>query len=132
MNLSEAETVGLIYDEEDGLGYFTDFGELQQVFEHPELITQPRYAETVWAYLTEDSVSPVPIRRCAEMWPDGADQVFAQILGQPDFSWRRHGEAVLRSSKPKHFARPPRPRFSVIGTRLAAHLESAKASEPNV
>jgi len=124
LNLAEQESVGMIYDEVEGLGLFNDFRRFQQVFEEPSLVVDPYYAEIVEIYLTDETVSLAPFRRCAEMWPDEADQVFALILEEPSFSWARDGEALLRSAKPEQFDRPLRPRFVPVGSRLSERLES--------
>jgi len=127
LDLADEESVAMIYDEDEGLGFFTDFRRFQQVFENPDLVSEPGYAEIVQIYLSDNTVSLAPFRRCAERWPDGADEIFARVLGKPDFSWARDGEALLRSAKPEHAERPPRPRFVPVGPRLAEHLRSRRA-----
>ena len=121
------ETVGLIYDEREGLGFFADFGALQEVFQRPDLARQPRYAQLVQQYLRDDSVSPVALRRCAELYPDGVDAVLSQVLRQKRFTWRRNGEDLMRRYKSEHLSREPLPLFLPLGPRL---VESAKRKPP--
>lgn len=125
--LGDGETVGLIYDEREGLGFFADFGALQEVFQRPELACQPRYVQVVQQYLRDDSVSPVALRRCAELYPDGVDAVLSQVLRQKRFTWRNGGEALMRRYKPEHLDRPPQPQFLPFGPRL---VESVKRTPP--
>ena len=120
--LTEAETVGMIYDEQDGLGYYAEFGLFQRVFEQPDLARQQRYADIVRAYLDDDTVSAIPFRRCADAAPENADQVFARVLDRRSFSWRRDGDALLRRFKPGSFEQSPTPRFTPVGARLAGYV----------
>jgi hypothetical protein len=125
--VGDSETVGLIYDEREGLGFFADFGALQEVFQRPDLARQPRYAQLVQQYLRDDSVSPVALRRCAELYPDGVDAVLSQVLRQKRFTWRRNGEDLMRRYKSEHLSREPLPLFLPFGPRL---VESAKRKPP--
>jgi hypothetical protein len=125
--VGDGETVGLIYDEREGLGFFADFGALQEVFQLPELARQPRYAQLVQQYLRDDSVSPVALRRCAELYPDGVDAVLSQVLRQKKFTWRRNGKDLMRRYKPEHLSREPLPLFLPLGPRL---VEFTKRKPP--
>lgn len=119
----DGETVGLIYDEREGLGFFADFGALQEVFQRPELASQPRYAQVVQQYLRDDSVSPVALQRCAEQYPEGVDAVLAQVLRQKRFTWRKNGEDLMRRYKPEHLHREPLPLFLPFGPRLVEFMK---------
>lgn len=126
--LGHAETVGLIYDEREGLGFFVDFGALQEVFLRPELVNQPRHAHVVQQYLRDDSISPVAFRRCAELYQDGLDAVLSQVLRQKRFTWRKDGEDLMRRYKSKQLDRDVLPSFLPFGPRLA---ESMKRKPPD-
>jgi hypothetical protein len=121
-----AETVGLIYDETDGLGVYFDLRLVEEAFANPELTRKRQYRETLKSYLTEESVSPVPLIRLAERDHDAADRVFRRLLGKPRFSWAADGEALLRKHKPGWYERPPRPSISVIGDRLAPYAGASR------
>lgn len=117
--LADADTVGLIYDEIDGLNFYPDYGMLRELFADPALAADRRYAEVLREYLKADTIAPLPIRRLAAAHPETVDAVFRTVLRKPGFTWDEHGEALLRRRKPWYFAREPRPGVSVIGTRLA-------------
>jgi len=102
-HVGAAGTVALIYDEVHGLGYYADFGLLQEAFGDPALVVKRRYRDVVSAYLRGDAVSPVPIRRLAERDPVKAGKLFAKLLNKKGFSWERSGELLLRTHKPGHF-----------------------------
>jgi hypothetical protein len=114
-----ADTVGLIYDSEDGLGFYVDFAAAQQAFANPNLVVRRRYREVISGYLRGEGVSPVPIRRLAQTHPDGADRVFQKLLNKPRFSWNRDGETLLRKYKADWYAEPPLPRVMPTSPELS-------------
>ena len=116
-----AETVGLIYDESDGLGVYFDLHLVEEAFADPDLCRTKPYREALKSYLTDDSLSPVPLIRLAERDHHNADRVFRLVTGKPRFSWAKDGEALLRKHKPAWYERPPLPRIAVIGDRLAPY-----------
>jgi hypothetical protein len=120
-DLVESETVAFIYDEDDGLGFYAEFGLVEEAFADPELVRHRRYRELVLSYLHDDSVEPMVLRRLADRNPDKASVLFRRLLNRPRFDWIRDGEELLRSAKPDCFARPPRPRITPVGERLAAY-----------
>ncbi len=118
----ESETVALIYDETDGIGFYTEFGLVEQAFANPGLLRRRRWREHTLEYLHDDSVEPMVIRRLAERNPDKATTVIRKLLKRPKFDWNRDGETLLREVKPGYYARPPRPRVSPVSERLAAFV----------
>jgi hypothetical protein len=113
-----ADTVAMIYDNEDGLGFYVDFAAAQQAFANPRLVRRRRYREVISGYLRGEGVSPVPIRRLVESHPDGADRVFQTLLNKPRFSWNCDGQALLPKYKPGWYAEPPLPRITPAPTAL--------------
>lgn len=121
-----AVTVGLIYDEEDGLGAFADYRMAEEVFANPHLIRERKYRRLIKKYLTDDSVTPVPLVRLAERDHDKADQVFGWLTHRPGFSWAADGEALLRHHKPWWYKGPRLPRTVVFSERLAPYVMSPR------
>jgi hypothetical protein len=117
-DFADADTIGLIYDEFDGLNFYNDYGMLRELFVDPALATDKRYSDVLRGYLASDTVGPLPIHRVALAHPRTADAVFRKVLRKPGFTWADHGEALLRRRKPWYYEREPRPGVSVIGTRL--------------
>jgi hypothetical protein len=111
----------LIYDEEDGLGFYAEFGLVEEAFADPDLVRRRRYRDHVLSYLHDDSVEPMVLRRLAERDPDKASVLFRRLLRRPRFDWARDGEELLRTAKAGYFARVPRPRVSPVSERLAAY-----------
>jgi hypothetical protein len=120
-DLVESETVALIYDEEDGLGFYAEFGLVEAAFADPDLVRRRRYRERALSYLHDDSVEPMVLRRLADRDPDKASLLFRRLLKRPRFDWARDGEELLRTAKADYFARVPRPRVSPLSERLAAY-----------
>ncbi|WP_195901382.1 hypothetical protein [Nonomuraea cypriaca] len=104
------DKVAVIFDEEDGLGFYANFDVAHEVFANPALIIRQRYRDVVTGYLRGQDVTPVPLRRLAAQDPGKAGEVFRRLLKKKDFSWERDGEALLRKHKPDWFASPPLPR----------------------
>ncbi|RZT77826.1 hypothetical protein EV382_0991 [Micromonospora violae] len=117
----DAETVAMIYDEVDGLGFYAEFGLVEAAFADPDLLRRRRYREHTLAYLQDDSVGPLVLRRLAARDPERASVVFRRLLKKPRFDWTRDGEVLLRAYKPEYSRRAPRPRVSPVSERLAAY-----------
>jgi len=119
-DLLDAESIGLIYDEEEGLNYFADLGRLDSLYADPRLMRDRGYRSHLRSYLNDDSVSPLAFRRLAQRHPEGVDAVFRALLGKPGFSWERDGETLLRRRKKDFYDREPMPSITIVPERLAA------------
>jgi hypothetical protein len=117
--LADAQTIGIIYDEIDGLNFYNDYGMLRDLFADPALVSDTRYADVLRGYLKAETIGPLPFRRLAAAHPQTVDAVFRKALRQPHFAWAEHGEALMRRRKPWYFEREPRPNRTVIGARLS-------------
>ncbi|MYY04988.1 hypothetical protein GT035_22765 [Streptomyces sp. SID4913] len=122
--LTEAETVGVIYDRVDGLNFYADYGSLRDLFANPGLPGRKHHQDLLRTYLREESITPLPIRRLAAAHPETVDTVFQKLLRRPDFTWSEHGDALLRRRKPWYVESEQRPGVSVIGDRLSELLRS--------
>ena len=120
--LADADTIGMIYDQTDGLNFYNEYGMLRALFADPALAADKRYADVLRGYLRADTVGPLPFRRLAAAHPDKADAVFRRVLRKPNFTWAEHGEALMRRRKPWYYEHEPRPGISVIGSRLSELL----------
>jgi hypothetical protein len=123
--LADADTIGIIYDETDGLNFYPEYGMLRDLFGNPALAADRRYAEVLRGYLRSETIAPLPLQRLAAAHPDTVDAVFRKILRRRDFTWAEHGEALMRRRKAWYYRHEPRPGVSVIGERL---LELASSS----
>jgi hypothetical protein len=128
--LTSAETVGVIYDEQEGLAFYLDFGTIEETFADPALTDERKHRKAVLAYLHDESISPLPFRRLAARDPARASQVFQRVLKQPRFSWERDGEALLRKHKGEYFDKPILPAVMPLSDRLARVTMTAPPREP--
>ncbi len=108
-SLLEAETVGLIYDEVEGLTFLAEFGLVEAVFDDPGLLADRDHRRAVVGYLKDGSVSPLAFRRLAGRDPAKASQLFRRLLKKPTFCWERDGEPLLRRPKASFFDKPAMP-----------------------
>jgi hypothetical protein len=120
LDVVESDTVALIYDEIDGMGFYAEFGLVEQAFANPDLLRRRRWREHVLSYPHDNSVEPMVLLRVAERDPEKATIVFRRLLKRPRFEWSRDGEKMLRELKPGYYARSPRPRVSPVSERLEA------------
>jgi hypothetical protein len=125
-DLSEADTVGVVYDEVEGNYFWADFGVVQETFADPALAARRRHREAVLGYLEAPTISPLAFRRLAEPDPERASRVFRRVLRRPGFSWERDGEALLRQYKASWFERPVLPSVTPISRALSDHYQSAR------
>ncbi|MCC9309379.1 hypothetical protein LN042_20225 [Kitasatospora sp. RB6PN24] len=117
--LADSDTIGVIYDEIDGLNFYADYGLLRDLFANPTLAGRRQYQDVLRTYLREESIAPLPIRRLAAAHPETTDAVFRKLLRKPGFTWTEHGEELLRRHKPWYYEQEPRPGVSAIGERLS-------------
>lgn len=128
--LSQAESVGLIFDEVDGLSFLPEFGRILEAFERPERSVHRRYRKLLLSFLRDPSTSPRLFRRLAAQDPGKASQVFQQVLRRPRFSWEHDGEALLREYKADYFERPVVPTVVVVSEAMArARMASSTGEE---
>ncbi len=133
---TSADSVALIYDAEDGLGFYVDYAAARRAFADPDLVRRRPYRDIISAYLREEQISPVPIRRLvAEAGPE-AGRLFRTLLKKPRFSWERDGEALLRRYKADWYDNPPLPRVtprrppSPGGSRTRSRSEGTPREPP--
>jgi hypothetical protein len=116
----EFDTVGIIYDEVDGFVVVPEYGLLRAMFADPSLAADPQHANVLRAYLREDSIPPLPLRRMAAAFPGNVDAVFRRVLGNRAFTWKQNGSGLLRKRKPGYYRAEPTPGVAVLGDRLMA------------
>jgi hypothetical protein len=125
----DVETIGVIYDEFDGLNEFPDFGMVEAVFVDPSLLSEDEHAEAVLEYLESDGIIPLPVRRLGNLYPDNATAIFRELLDEPDFVWERDGEALLRDYKPWYDPAEVFPSVSPIPDSLSAYQRRGATSK---
>jgi hypothetical protein len=124
--LLDADTVAVICDETEGICYYADFGRLDALFADPALARHRTYLTQLRRYLSDDSVSPMVIRRLVQRHPDTADAVFRALLRKPAFTWDRDGEELLRRRKKSHYEHESLPSVTPVGTRLTELLRGER------
>ncbi|MFE5589265.1 hypothetical protein [Streptomyces sp. NPDC056549] len=124
--LADSDTIGVIYDQVDGLNFYADYGMLRDLFADPALAGLKQHQDLLRTYLREESITPLPIRRLAAAHPETVDAVFRKLLRKPGFTWSERGDALLRRRKPWYYKSDPRPGVSVIGNRLSELLGAGR------
>jgi hypothetical protein len=117
-----ADSIGIIYDEVEGLSYYRDFGRIEALFADPALARDRAVVGQLRDWLYDPSMSPLAIRRLVQRHPNEADPVFRALLRKPGFSWPRDGEDLLRRRKKTFFDLETLPGILIVGARLAELL----------
>jgi hypothetical protein len=121
----EFDTVGIIYDELDGFVVVPEYGLLAAMFADPSLAADPGHANVLRAYLREESIPPLPLRRLAAAFPGNVDTVFRRVLGNRSFRWDQNGTSLLKKRKPGYFTAEPTPGVAVLSDRVLALARGA-------
>jgi hypothetical protein len=121
----EFDTVGIIYDELDGFVVVPEYGMLRAMFADPSLAADPLHANVLRAYLREDTIPPLPLRRMATAFPGNVDAVFRRILGNRNFTWSQNGTGLLKKRKPGYYDAEPTPGVAVLSDRAMALARGA-------
>ena len=121
----EFDTVGIIYDELDGFVVVPEYGMLRAMFADPSLAADPQHANVLRAYLREDSIPPLPLRRVAAAFPGNVDAVFRRVLGNRAFTWKQNGTGLLKKRKPGYYDAEPTPGVAVLSDRVMALARGA-------
>jgi hypothetical protein len=58
--LADADSIGIIYDETDGLNFYPEYGMLRDLFGNPALAADRRYAGALRGYLRSETIAPLP------------------------------------------------------------------------
>jgi hypothetical protein len=113
----EFDTVGIIYDSVDGFVVVPEYGMLRALFADPALAADRAHADVLRAYLREDTIPPVPLRRLAAAYPGNVDAAYRRVLGNRSFTWSKHGDGLLRKRKPGYYESEPLPGVAVLSDR---------------
>jgi len=121
----EFDTVGIIYDEVDGFVVVPEYGMLRAMFADPSLAADPLHANVLRAYLREDAIPPLPLRRIAAAFPGNVDAVFRRVLGNKTFTWDQNGAGLLKKRKPGYYEAERTPGVAVLSDRVMALARGA-------
>ena|GEM_PF-6657051 len=98
------KTVGLIFDEKEGLNFYPDFASFMAPFNDPKLLEAEEYREVIMGYLESDSISTLPFQKMVDKHPENSRIVFAVLFNKPtwdndkDFNelMEKHKDAFLK------------------------------------
>jgi hypothetical protein len=117
--ITEAETVGVLFDEIDGLTFLPDYRVVEQAFSDLEALADPRVRDVVRSYFDDPGISPRVLARLADADPERASRVVQEVLDRPQFAWAQDGEALLHELKAGYYATPVVPGVTPLSEELA-------------
>lgn len=98
----DVETVGITFDDIEGMEYHTNLGLVMEAFLAPEKVNEEPHRKVVSDYVQNPDVSLLPFRILAERDPERATQMIRNLLPLPDFDWSRDGDNLLRQYRPDY------------------------------
>ena len=76
--LADADTIGVSYDDTDGLNFYDEYGRLRDLFADQALAADKRYVDVLRGYLGAETIGPLPFRRLAAAHPQTVNAVSAR------------------------------------------------------
>ena len=98
----DVETIGITFDEIEGMEYHPNLGLVVEAFADPEKVKGEPCRKVVSDYVQNPDVSLLPIRILADRAPERATRVIRNLLPLPDFEWDRDGDNLLRQYRPDY------------------------------
>ncbi len=102
-SLLHEEDVGVLHHPRWGLGFYSNYRSLRAACQDPETALDRGEADILLHFLEARDIDPLPLLFLGEQYPQGVSRLFAVLLDEPGFSWKRNGEALLRSYKQSHW-----------------------------
>ncbi|MDP2662920.1 MAG: hypothetical protein Q8R28_19570, partial [Dehalococcoidia bacterium] len=99
-------------------------------FEHPELAQDREHREALWGYLKSDSISTLPFRRVAQMYPTNSESVLGALVGNPKFRLGTDFEKLMRRYKKAWIEKTIYPSVIPLESDMSRSLLEAGSSEP--
>lgn len=124
-DLVASDTVAITHDEIDGIGFYGEFGLVEEAFADPSMLGHPEYRRRVRDYLDDPTVCPLLFERMATRDLERTNQVFRKLLRRKHFDWEIDGAKLMRRRKPEYFDRPRLPRVVLLSDKLARYAASA-------
>ena len=109
--LTGSDTVGIIFDEIEGLNFYPDFQLFTALFSDPKLSTDEKYSNVIMGYLASDSISTLPFRKMIEMYPQNSQKVFASLFNKQNWSNEKDFDILMKKHKGGFLKKKPEPMF---------------------
>lgn len=127
-DLLEAQDVGFLFDEREGMLFLQGYRQFKSVFTESGKLTASQ-KNVVRDYLEEDTIPIVPFQRMSSRFPDRTQEVLRQVLGRPNFDLEKDFDRLMMEFKTKQVEARKYPSIAVIGERLAK-LRNQQGNQP--
>ncbi len=117
--ITQAESVGVVFDEVDGLKFLPNYRLVVDAFTDPDQLSDERHRDVVRSYFGDRDISPRVLTRLAGADPERASRVVQRVLDRAGFSWADSGEVLLNEMKAAYYAAPVLPGVTPLGEELA-------------
>jgi len=97
--LTRNDTVGLIFDEVEGLNFYPGFASFMAPFNETQLLEDEQYREVLMGYLESESISTLPFRKMVEKYPESSRQAFAALFNKPNWDYDKDFNELMEKHK---------------------------------
>ena len=115
-SLSEVDTVGIIFDEVEGINLYPHFDLFIAAFSNPSNLAKEEYREAVLGYLWSDTISPLPFKRMVEMYPENAGEVYKTLFKKDKWDNHKDFDNLMRKYKGRFLSAKERPCIIPVAT----------------
>ncbi|MDO9529813.1 MAG: hypothetical protein Q7J27_11755 [Syntrophales bacterium] len=103
--------VGMLFDPAEGISFLEGYDLFVDIFSNPDryigsFLRKRKMKDIIMDYLESDSISDIPFRKMAKIFPDNFERVIEYVLDWDGFSFDMIGE-LMRHYKPQTFDKLP-------------------------
>lgn len=120
--LTLQETVGIIFDEVEGLNFYPDFHKFIAPFKDPVLIADEECQEVIMGYLWSDTISTLPFKRMVELYPQNASKVFAKLLNHEGWNNNKDFDKLMQKYKGLFLKKKSKPGVVQVSQEMLSTL----------
>lgn len=107
--LATEDSVGIIFDDVEGLNFYSNFKVFMETFEDPSLLSDEEHKDIVMGYLWSDTISTLPFKIMIERYPENAARVFSDIFNKVDWDNEKDFKLFMKKYKGSFLKRKPVP-----------------------
>lgn len=109
--LAASASVGVIFDDVEGLNFYSNFKIFMEVFEDSSLLINEEHKDIIIGYLRSDTISTLPFKKMVERYPENAARVFSHICNKQDWDNEKDFNNLMKKYKSSFLKRKPVPSF---------------------
>jgi len=117
-DLVKNKDVGIVFDEIGGQSFLVNYGLILSIFQNPDDLKIKRYKDDILAYLKDETISPLVLRRIFFRYPQNTEFIIGRILNRPEFDLKRDFDFLMEEFKPSFKGRKIFPQMMPMSERM--------------